>query len=347
MSLSRIRPATLTESSVGPPAYDDDVTDSLDDLAKEFSWYRNRLIGVAYRLTSTLSDAEDAVQEAWVRLSSLDPEKRDGIRDLPGWLVTVVGRICLDRLRSAAVRREHYRGPWLPEPVVTPLGEPLSQDPLETVIRGDDMRMAMLVVLDQLSPEQRVAFVLHDAFEVPYAEIATVLGCAEATARQHASRGRRAAAAADPPPRVAVVEQRAVIEPLLAALAAGDLSAVVAALHPDAVFIGDSDGKAATALRPIAGADKLARLLLGLAQRYGAQTLAAGWLVLVNGDVGLAMPDVPGDGDHWAMSRHVTTFAIRDGQVVAVYDVANPDKLTRVDWRRHQPAPAPGMPHQR
>jgi RNA polymerase sigma-70 factor (ECF subfamily) len=272
------------------------------------------------------------VQEAWLRLSGLDEAKRTAIRDLRGWLTTVVGRICLDRLRSAAVQRERYVGPWLPEPVVTPLGAPASDDPLETVVRDEGVRMAAMVLLDSLTPEQRVAFVLHDAFGVPFAEIATTLGVSEAAARQHASRGRRAAAEADPPPRASVDEQRAVIESFLVALATGDLSAVVELLHPDAVLIGDSDGKAKTAARIMVGADKLARFALGLVEMYGKDKLFAGQLVLINGDLGISMPDLPGDDTHRALSRRVTTFAVRDGKVVAMYDVVNPEKLTRVRY---------------
>jgi RNA polymerase sigma-70 factor (ECF subfamily) len=327
-----MRPATLPESSVLKRNYDGGVTVSQDELAEAFSTHRSHLIGVAYRLTSTLSDAEDAVQEAWLRLSTLEYSQRAAIRDLRAWLTTVVGHICLDRLRSAAVRRERYVGPWLPEPVVTPFGGAPSDDPLDTVVRDDDMRMAAMVVLDRLTPEQRVAFVLHDAFAVPFAEIAAILDCSEAAARQHASRGRRAAADADPPPRAALDEQRALIERFLAAVAAGDVAAVVEVLHPDAVLIGDSDGKVPTARRMISGAEKIARFLLGLAERYGTQAISAGRLVLVNGDLGMAMPDVPADGEHRALSRRVGTFAIRDGRVAAVYDIVNPDKLTRVRW---------------
>lgn len=303
-----------------------------DVLAEQFTAHRAHLIGVAYRLTGTLSDAEDAVQEAWLRLSGLDEGKRSAIRDLRGWLTTVVGRICLDRLRSATARRERYVGPWLPEPVVTPLGAPASDDPLETVVRDEGVRMAAMVLLDSLTPEQRVAFVLHDAFDVPFSEIAETLGVSEAAARQHASRGRRAAAEADPPSRVPLDEQREVLENFLAALATGDLSAVVELLHPDAVLIGDSDGKAKTAARVMVGADKIARFSLGLVKQYGEDKLVAGQPVLINGDLGLSLPDIPSDGVHRALSRRVTTLSIRDGKVVAVYDIVNPDKLTHVRY---------------
>jgi RNA polymerase sigma-70 factor, ECF subfamily len=310
----------------------DPVTVTDEALAAEFAEHRGHLIGVAYRLTSSLSDAEDAVQEAWLRLSGLDDRKRAEIRDPRAWLTTVVGRICLDRLRSAVVQRERYVGEWLPEPIVTPFGAPVSDDPLETVVRNDEVRMAALVVLDKLTPEQRVAFVLHDAFAVPFSEIAEMLGCAEATARQHASRGRRAAADADPPPRYPAEEQRVIVEQFLAAIATGDVNSVAQLLHPDAILIGDSDGKARTTRRVMVGADKIFRFFRGLLEKYGPHRLGGLQVVLVNGDVGIAAPDLPEEDGFLALSRRVATFAVRDGKVTAIYDIVNPDKLTKVTF---------------
>jgi RNA polymerase sigma-70 factor (ECF subfamily) len=306
------------------------VTVSDDVLAKEFSTHRSHLVGVAYRLTSTVSDAEDAVQESWLRLSGLSAPRRAEIRDLRGWLTTVVGRICLDRLRSSVAQRERYVGPWLPEPIVTPLGAPMSDDPLETVVRDEQVRLAALVVLDKLTPEQRVAFVLHDAFSVPFAEIGEILGVTEATARQHASRGRRAAADSEPPPLADIAEQRAVVERLLTAILSGDVPGVVALLHPDAVLIGDANGKARTARRKIVGADKISRFLVGLVQSYGVHRISFSEVALVNGQLGILIPDVPAEGDLPAISRRVSTFEVVDGRVTCVYDIANPDKLTRL-----------------
>lgn len=306
------------------------MTISDDVLAKEFSSHRAHLIGVAYRLTSSLSDAEDAVQEAWLRLSGLDDARRDEIQDLRGWLTTVVGRICLDRLRSAVARRERYVGPWLPEPIVTPFGAQPSNDPLETVVRDEQVRLAALVVLDKLTPEQRVAFVLHDAFAVPFGEIAGILGVTEATARQHASRGRRAVADAEPPDLADLAEQRAVVEQLLTAFMTGDLNSVVAALHPDAVLVGDSDGKAHTSRRRMVGADKISRFLSGLVQRYGAHRIALSKMVLVNGQFGIMFPNLPAEDGLRELDRRVTTFDVRDGQITRIYDIVNPDKLTHV-----------------
>ncbi len=311
-------------------SYDGGVTVSDDVLAEQFAEHRAHLIGVAYRLTGSVSDAEDAVQEAWLRLSGMDEKRRGEIRELRAWLTTVVGRICLDRLRSATAQREAYVGPWLPEPIVTPFGQPVSDDPLDTVVREDEVRMAAMVVLDELTPEQRVAFVLHDAFSVPFAEIGEILGGPESTARQHASRGRRAAAQADPPSRVPLDEQRAIVEQLMGAILAGDVPGVVKLLHPEAVLIGDSNGKARTARRRMVGAEKIARFLFGLAESYGPDRIMAGDLVMVNGDLGMVMPDMPADGARWPLSRRAVAMTVRDGKVTAIYDVVNPDKLTHL-----------------
>ncbi|MGH3813852.1 MAG: sigma-70 family RNA polymerase sigma factor [Pseudonocardiaceae bacterium] len=289
--------------------------------------HRTHLLRVAYRLTGSLADAQDAVQEAWLRLARLPDADRAAIRDPRSWLTTVVGRLCLDRLRSAAVQRERYIGSWLPEPLVTKLDGP--EDPLDEVVRDEGVRMAALVVLERLTPEQRVAFVLHDALSVPFAEIADVLGCSVPAARQHASRARRTVTSADPPARVGLAEQRRVLDAFLAALTVGDLAALVSLLHPDAAVIGDGGGKERTARRPVRGADKVARFILGLLERYGPGRLATAQLVLVNGDLGMVIPPWPGDAGHPPLAGRVSCFAIRDGQVAAIYDIVNPDKIGR------------------
>ena len=302
---------------------------SPDALADEFIAHRPYLLGVGYRLTGSRADAEDAVQESWLRLTGLTEAARADITDLRAWLTTVVGRICLDRLRSATARRERYVGQWLPEPLVTdPDGD--GQDPLDVVVRDDGVRMAALVVLDRLSPQQRVAFVLHDAFGVPFGEIAELLGSSVEATRQHATRARRAVADAAAPARPVLAEQREVLGRFLAAMATGDVPAVVALLHPDAVLIGDSDGKAKTAVNMIRGADKVARFVLGLQRRYGAENLAGMRFVLVNGDLGIYFPAWPGNAEHPPFNRRVFGVTIHDGRLVALYDIVNPDKLTRV-----------------
>lgn len=307
-------------------------------LAEEFTGHRAHLLAVAYRLTGSVSDAEDAVQESWLRLAGLSEDKRAAIRDLKGWLTTVVGRICLDRLRSATAQRERYVGQWLPEPIVTPLSGQRAEDPLDVAVRDEGLRMAAMVVLDKLTPEQRVAFVLHDAFSVPFGEIADILGASPDAARQHASRGRRALKDAEPPPRASLAEQQAVLDRFLKALLAGDVQAMAEVLHPDVVLIGDSNGKAHTARQVIVGADKLARFLFGLLEMYTPEAAGTGRAVLVNGDLGLYLPPAEFPGARQKLDAHLQTMVVRDGRIVAIYDVANPDKLTRV------PAAEPGTP---
>jgi RNA polymerase sigma-70 factor (ECF subfamily) len=304
-------------------------------LAEEFTAQRAHLVAVAYRLTGSVADAEDAVQESWLRLAGLSEDKRAAIRDLKGWLTTVVGRICLDRLRSATAQRERYVGQWLPEPIVTPLSGRRADDPLDVAVQDEGLRMAAMVVLDKLSPEQRVAFVLHDAFSVPFGEIADILGTSPDAARQYASRGRRALNDAEPPPRASLAEQQQVLDRFLQALLAGDVRGMAEVLHPDVIFVGDSNGKARTARQVVRGADKLVRFLRGLVERYTPEVLGAGRPLLVNGDLGLFLPAAA----ELRLDAHLQTMAVRDGRIVAIYDVANPDKLTRV------PAAEPGTPH--
>jgi RNA polymerase sigma-70 factor (ECF subfamily) len=290
------------------------------DLAPDIEEHRAHLVAVGYRITGNLADAEDAVQEAWLRLAGLTPTARAELRDVRAWLTTVVGRICLDRLRSATARRERYVGPWLPEPLVS-TGEP--DDPLAAVVRDEGVRMAAMVVLERLSPPQRVAFVLHEAMDLPFADIAGILGCPVATARQHASRARRIVADADLPPRAAVAEQEAVLTAFADAVARADHGALVALLHPDVVLLNDSDGRVSAARRPVVGPDKVARLLLGLVARHG-EGLLAYRPVLVNGELGFLSPATGG------AAAAANVFAVRDGLVSGFYSVLNPEKLTRL-----------------
>jgi RNA polymerase sigma-70 factor, ECF subfamily len=287
----------------------------------EFEDLRPHLMAVAYRLTGTVADAEDIVQDAWLRWDSADG--RDTIADLRAWLTTVVSRLGLDRLRSAAHRRETYTGNWLPEPVVTGFDD---ADPLSAVVAREDARFAAMVVLERLSPDQRIAFVLHDGFAVPFAEVAEVLGTNEAAARQLASRARKAVAAQPPPePDPSHAE---VVGRLMAAMAAGDVEAVVALLHPDVTFTGDSNGKAPTAVRVVQGSDKVVRFMFGLAQRYGPAMFSASQLGLVNGELGIYTAGLPASDGHWEMMPRITAITVRDGKVCALWDIANPDKFT-------------------
>ena len=286
-----------------------------------FEEHRTHLLRTGYRITGSLADAEDAVQEAWLRLHGLSDADRAEIRDLRAWLTTVVGRLCLDRLRSATARRERYVGPWLPEPIVTTAED----GPLAAVVQDESVRMAAMVVLERLTAPQRVALVLHDALDLPFATIAEVLDCTEATARQHASRARKAVADADPPPRTRLEEAGDVLTRFAAAMATADLDALVALLHPDAVLVNDGGGKVSAALRPVVGAEKVARFLLGLRSRYGDDAFQ-NLPVLVNGEVGVLTPAVPERG----VDATVTVFTVVGGLVTDVYGVRNPDKLTRI-----------------
>ncbi|MDT7632035.1 MAG: polymerase sigma-70 factor, subfamily [Pseudonocardiales bacterium] len=288
-------------------------------IASDIEEHRAHLVSVGYRMTGSLADAEDAVQDAWLRLNRLSDAERAEIRDPRGWLTTVVGRLCLDRLRSASARRESYVGPWLPEPVVSTSAE---DDPLAVLVRDEEVRMAAMVVLDQLTPPQRVAFVLHDALALPFEEIARVLDCSTATARQHASRARRAVAETQPPPRAAAAEQMRLLGAVAEALARGDIQGLVALLHPDAVLINDSGGMTPAARRVIHGAEKVARLLLGLTNRYGGDLLAGWSPVLVNGEQGYRS-----GGGRGGAPESVSVFSVQDGRIAAIYTVLNPAKL--------------------
>jgi RNA polymerase sigma-70 factor, ECF subfamily len=286
----------------------------------EFEELRPQLLAVAYRLTGTVADAEDIVQDAWLRWDGSDSES---IVDLRAWLTTVVSRLSLDRLRSAAHRRETYFGEWLPEPVVTGFD---GTDPLAVVVAADDARFAAMVVLERLTPDQRVAFVLHDGFAVPFGEIADVLGVSVASARQLASRARRAVASAPPP--VPDQTHNEVAGALMGALAVGDMETVVRLLHPEVTFTGDSNRRAPTAFRVIRGPDKVARFLFGLARRYGPSWLSSNQLAMVNGQLGsYTAGSAPVEG-YPAVTPRVTAMTVRDGKVCAIWDVANPDKFT-------------------
>ncbi len=298
--------------------------DSAPQASLEFERHRGHLLRVAYRLLGSHADAEDAVQEAWLRWDATD---RAQIVDARAWLVTVTSRICLNQLRSARSRRESYVGPWLPEPVVRRL--PGGEDPADEVVRGDEVSYALLVVMERLTPDQRVAFVLHDAFGVPFDEIATTLHTTPEAARQHASRARRAVTTDGAARQTAdKAEQQRVLTAFAAATRSGDLAALVAVLAPDVVAMGDGGGVVPAGRRAVRGADRVARLLLGLSGRFGTwATSLEIELVLVNDDLGLLVGfDLP-DGSR---VRAAMAFAIADGRITAVFNQLNPAKLSRL-----------------
>jgi len=308
----------------------------------DFTPHRDHLVRVAYRMLGSLADAEDAVQEAWLRWQRAD---RSAILEPRAWLTTVTGRICLDVLRSARVTREAYVGPWLPEPLVERLpadpppssvaAPPPGADPADIAVLDDSVRMALLTLLERLTPEQRVAFVLHDVFGIPFDGIATTLGTKVDTARQLASRARRLLHDSAPPPLAPLAEQRATVEAFFEACQGGDLARLTALLAPDVEFHSDGGGHVRAALRPIVGADKVARFLLGVVQH--------GWKspepALVNGQYGVVFRFAPGDSRDAAYQRWVAGREIRgvvvpdvtpDGRISRFSFVVNPEKLRHV-----------------
>jgi len=299
------RPAHLAQNSPMPSG----APSAVEDFESE----RPHLQALAYRMLGSRAEAEDAVQEAWLRYAKAREEGQ--IQDVRGWLTTVTGRICLDVLRSARVRREAYPGQWLPEPVVT-------AGPAEAVETRQEVGLALLVVLEKLTPEQRVAVVLHDAFTVPFDEIAGVLKSSVEAARQHASRGRRAIAADGARHTAGLAEQRRVLAAFLAAAASGDLNALAAVLAPDVVAIGDGGGVVSAATRPVVGADKVARFYAGLFRRRPAALSLDP--VLVNGDAGLLLRGTYDDGRQVVA---VLGFAVADDRITGIYNQLNPAKL--------------------
>ncbi|WP_327143529.1 RNA polymerase sigma factor SigJ [Nocardia sp. NBC_01327] len=295
-------------------------------LADLFETHRAHLLSVAYRLTGSVADAEDAVQESWLRLAVA---RQYEIEDLRAWLTTVVSRICLDRLRSATARREQYVGQWLPEPIVTSPLPSSMPDPLAAVVRKQDARFAALVVMDALTPPQRVAFVLHDGFTVPFDEIGELLGVSTEAARALATRARKALAHMPEP--VTDTEHDTAVRQLLEALYRGDVDGVVAALHPDVRTIGDAGGTTATAMNVVAGVEKNARLWLGLRTRYGfddqEQSAGAFEPVLVNGQLGLLVHERASWNGHPGTPQRVYGFTVSGGKIWGIYDLVNPAKL--------------------
>jgi RNA polymerase sigma-70 factor (ECF subfamily) len=289
----------------------------------DFAIHRDHLLAVAYRMLGSRAEAEDAVQEAWLRYATSRPAD---LADPRGWLTTVTARICLDVLRSARVRRESYVGQWLPEPVVSrlPSAEP---DPADRAARTEEVSLALLVVLERLTPEQRVAFVLHDVFAVPFEEIAEVLGITVPSARQLASRGRRAVAGASVRHDRDRAQQQRVLAAFLAAAEKGDIDALLRVLAPEVVAIGDGGGVGQATREPVTGALRVARFMIGLFRQARRAEAAITEPVLVNGDLGMLAEVRTADGRE---QRLVMAFAVADGRVTAVFNQVNPDKLTRV-----------------
>ncbi|MEU4228375.1 RNA polymerase sigma-70 factor [Nonomuraea sp. NPDC026600] len=277
----------------------------------DFEEHRPMLLGLAYRLLGSMWDAEDVVQEAWLRWQATDHAE---IREPRAFLLTVVSRLALDQLRSARVKRESYVGPWLPEPVAT-----AEAGPLDTAELRDTVSYATLHLMERLSPPERAVFVLREAFELPYDQIAEIVGASVANARQlHHRAAQRLEQGRDRFQPTS--EQHAeLLLKFVAAASGGDLAALTDLLHEDVVAWNDGGGKVRAALRPIIGREKVSAFVSGLVSRYA---FGEATLVEVNGHPAV-LTSVAG-------SEQLVAIEIRDGRIHGLYGLLNPDKLSRV-----------------
>ena len=290
------------------PNQDDDVT-RRDWLAEEFEQHRGHLRAVAYRMLGSVTEADDAVQEAWLRLDRSDP---GGTDDLRGWLTVVVGRICLDALRRRKSRNEQLAGSWLPEPIVRMAND---AGPERDTVMADSVGLALLVVLESLTPAERLSFVLHDVFGVPFDEIAPMVERSPAAARQLASRARRRVRAEAPEPDADLAVQRRAVDAFLAAARDGDFEGLLRVLDPDVVLRIDGGPNAPRpfARPPLVGAEAVARG--AMAFRAAAQTEPA----TVNGAAGLIV--------RFPARTLVGAFTVANGRIVEINIIADPAKL--------------------
>ncbi|UYQ60869.1 RNA polymerase sigma-70 factor [Streptomyces peucetius] len=288
------------------------ATDTVTDVFEE---HRPVLTGVAYRMLGRIADAEDVVQEAWLRWSA---EARDDVREARGYLVRTTTRLAIDRLRHIQSRRESYIGPWLPEPIATHFG-PSVPDTAEQAVLADSVSLAVLVVLESLSPLERAVFVLREAFGFPYAEIAATLDRSEAAVRQLAGRARKHVDERRHRYDVDPAECRDLTERFLSAAAGGDLNGLLSLLAPDVRLVGDSGGKSKAPLRIIESADKVGRFLCAVTQesiqdvelRFAELNGAPALIVALGGRL-----------------DSVVQLEVLDGRIQCVYIIRNPDKLT-------------------
>jgi RNA polymerase sigma-70 factor (ECF subfamily) len=281
--------------------------------------HRGRLTGLAYRMLGSRSDAEDVVQDAYLRFAGATD-----VRNTEAFLVTIVTRLCLDRLKSAKAQRETYVGPWLPEPVFD--AEGLSAEAATEL--ADDLSFALMLALERLSPLERAAFLLHDVFDRPFAEVAAMLERSEAACRQLAARARRAVRDERPASPAPPNSHAKLLAAFCEAAASGNISALAALLREDAIAITDGGGRKSAALNPIRGADKIIRFLLGIGAKNADRDIRI-VPVSINGSAG-ALLYMDGEVDH------TLSMAIDGDKIAALYLVRNPDKL------RHAPHAAPG-----
>ncbi len=284
-----------------------------DLLARRFEANRGHLRAVAYQMLGSLSEADDAVQEAWLRLSRSDT---GAIDNLGGWLTTVVARVCLDMLRSRTSRREEPLGTHLPEPIISPED---GIDPEQQALLADSVGLALLVVLETLGPAERLAFVLHDMFGVPFEDIAPVVDRSPTAARQLASRARRRVRGAAPTPDADLARQREVVEAFMTAARGGDFDALVAVLDPDVVLHADLGALPTGMPRLLRGAAQVAGSALGFSALAEFSRLA-----LVNGAPGIVA------------ARHgrpvsVLGFTVSGGKIVEIDVLADPERLRELD----------------
>jgi RNA polymerase sigma-70 factor (ECF subfamily) len=286
----------------------------VEDRARIFEQHRARMCGVAYRMLGSRSDAEDVVQDAylrWHRASIAD------LQSVEAWLVTVVTRLSIDRLRQAKAARESYVGPWLPEPLVNDEAPPAdAQSEL-----ASSLSVAFLVVLERLAPEERAAFLLHEVFESGYDEIAGILGKSEAACRQLVSRARKRVRDNRPRLKVSEAARTALLDRFVQAIHAQDKAALLELLAADVSWISDGGGKARAARKPVVGRDAVARFVLGAIGRYAAELRFE--RVSVNGETGLAL---------YVGERLLSVTSIRtDGaHILEVFSTLNPEKLSRI-----------------
>ena len=276
---------------------------------------RRQLINLAYRLLGSLSDAEDVVQETYARWYGLSPEQRDAIASPGAWLTTVASRVCLDVLGSARVRRERYVGEWIPEPLPEHTEWTAGTDPADRVTLDESVNMAFLVVLDAMTPAERVAFVLHDVFRYSFAEVAEVVGRTPGACRQLASSARRRLGAERPP--VSSARRAAVVRDFKEAWQAADIDALVGLLDPEAVATGDGGGLVNASPHPVTGAGEIARFF---AARAGALPGATIIERTVNGQPGL-VAQLAGT------TVAVLAFDVTGDRITHIWAVLNPEKL--------------------
>lgn len=283
---------------------------------------RRRLINLAYRLLGSLADAEDVVQETYARWYAMPRQRQDAVESPGGWLTTVASRICLDMLGSARARRERYVGEWIPEPLPEPAewidGRPggATVDPADRVTLDESVNMAFLVVLDSMTPAERVAFILHDVFRYSFAEVAEIVGRTPAACRQLASSARRRIRDSQVPATPAA-RRAGIVREFKQAWEAKDIDALIGLLAPDATATGDGGGLVGAALRPVEGAEQIARFFADRARAVPGVTILE---CTVNGQPGLV-------GRQDGVTVSVMAFDVAGDRITHIWAVLNPDKL--------------------